>query len=69
MSSDPHTTVRGELVPPPRPGAVFQVKVTCPYCRQPHDHGAGPDGTRLGWRSPECGRGEQFYIVVDRTGS
>lgn len=57
--------VRGQLIPPKRPGEVWQIKVICPYCGKPHFHGAGPDGTRLGARSPECGLGEQYDIIVD----
>jgi hypothetical protein len=64
MSSDP-LTVRGQLIPPTRRGEVYQVKVICPYCGKPHFHGAGPDGTRLGWRKPDCGRGPQYCLAVE----
>jgi hypothetical protein len=64
MSSDPRI-VHGQLIPPSRRGQVYQVKVICPYCGKPHFHGAGPNGTRLGLRRPECNQGEQYLLVVD----
>ncbi len=36
--------VHGQLIPPKRPGDIWQIKVICPYCRKPHYHGAGLNG-------------------------
>ena len=64
MSPDP-LTVHGLLIRPTRRGQVYQVKVICPYCGKLHFYGAGQDGKLLGWRSPQCGLGEQHLLVVD----
>jgi hypothetical protein len=59
--------VRGQLIPPKRPGEVWRVKVICPYCGKLHFHGLGPNGTLLGARRPDCSKGgEQYEILIEQ---
>lgn len=59
---------------PRKDGTFIDVAVdSCPFCGEPHGHGAGlPDrdpADRLGYRSPPCGPGfeqrEPFYTLMD----
>jgi len=44
----------------------WQIHVKCPHCGRIHLHGnGGPElQTDAGWRTPHCGRGRDYRIIV-----